>query len=771
MNSKRFLIFNLIALGMTSIVSQIIVIRELLVAFYGNELSMAVVLGCWLFWVGIGSCIVGLFLDRFVRKHLLLLAAQIGIIVFPLITILVSRNITNIIGVKSGEIIGFLPILYSSFILLAPLCLILGGLFVILSRIIVDALSGDKEGLATAYIWEAVGAGFGGLIYNFIFVRMLNPIQIYSFWASLNLVLLAVFIIRSSKLNRYMKGRAWAALWILWILLFAISLKPAQILDKASIEKRWKGTDLVDSRDSIYGNIAVIKKESQYSIYENGLLVFSSGDKLSQEESVHFALLSHPAPSRVLLIGGGLGGAMGEVLKHRVKEVTYIELDYNLIDMAQRHIPQEESRYLEDERVNLLNKDGRLYVKEMAGKEKLHRYEVAIINLPDPYTAQLNRFYSREFFNEIKDILTEDGILCFGITSSENYISTELAKLLSCVYKTLKEPFQGIVIIPGDTNYFIASRSGQNLTDNWRIMQRRLDERGIETQFVNKAYMPYKMSQERMGYVKKRISFSESTRINRDFNPVGYFYDMILWSTYFNTTTREWIQRIEGIGFWHIAVIILTLFSICAFLVLKIVRGLKLPITIAIGTTGFSEILFQMVIIVGFQVLYGYVYYKIGIILGSFMLGLVFGGLYARRKVREFSRAGHIALFLKTQFFIALYPLLLIPLFVVIGYFQKRLGLLYGIDTLFAFIPFLSGFLGGVQFPLAASIEWQGGGKAARTVGTIYSVDLLGSCIGAMSVAVILVPILGIIETCLVAGMLNFAVFILLIMGRNVEDR
>ncbi len=765
---KKLLIFNLIALGMTSIVSQIIVIRELLVAFYGNELSMAVVLGCWLFWVGIGSYLAGLFLDRFVRKHLLLLIAQTGIIVFPLITILVSRNITNIIGVKSGEIIGFLPILYSSFILLAPLCLILGGLFVILSRIIVDALSGDKEGLATAYIWEAVGAGFGGLLYNFILIHILNPIQIYSFWASLNAGLLAVFMVEGRNVSRYLKRGGWV---ILWLLLFIVSLKPAQIVDKASIAKRWKGTDLVDNRDSIYGNIAVIKKESQYSIYENGLLVFSSGDKLSQEESVHFALLSHPAPSRVLLIGGGLGGTMGEVLKHRVKEVTYIELDHRLIDMAQRHIPQEESIYLEDERVNLLNKDGRLYVKEMAGKEKFGRYEVAIINLPDPYTAQLNRFYSREFFNEIRDILTEDGILCFGITSSENYISTELANLLSCIYKTLKEPFQGIVIIPGDTNYFIASRSNQNLTDNWRIMQRRLDERGIETQFVNKAYMPYKMSQERMDYVKKRISFRGSTRINRDFNPVGYFYDMILWSTYFNTTTREWIQRIEGIGFWHIAVIILTLFSICAFLVLRIVKGLQLPVTIAIGTTGFSEILFQMVIIVGFQVLYGYVYYKIGIILGSFMLGLVFGGLYARRKVREFSIAGNIALFLKTQFFIALYPLLLIPLFVVIGYLQKRFGLLYGIDSLFAFIPFLSGFLGGVQFPLAASIEWQGGGRAARTVGTIYSVDLLGSCIGAISVAVILVPILGIIKTCLVAGMLNFAVFILLIIGRKVEGR
>lgn len=753
---------------MTSIVSQIIIIRELLVAFYGNELSMAVVLGCWLFWVGIGSWIAGLFLDRLVRKHILLLAAQIGIIIFPIITILASRNITNIIGVKSGEIIGFLPILYSSFILLAPLGLILGGLFVILSRFMVDTLSGNREGVATAYIWEAVGAGFGGLIYNFILIRVLNPIQIYSFWASLNLVLLAVFIFKGDKFNRYIKGGVWA---ILWILLFAISLKPAQILDRASIEKRWKGTDLIESRDSIYGNIAVVRRESQYSIYENGLLVFSSGDKLSQEESVHFALLSHPEPSRVLLIGGGLGGTMGEVLKHPVKEVTYIELDHNLIDMAQRHIPREESGYLEDERVKILYKDGRLYVKEMAGKEKQDRYQVVIINLPDPYTAQLNRFYSQEFFNEIKDILTEDGIICFGVTSSENYISKELAQFLSCIYKTLKEPFQRIVIIPGDMNYFVASRTNPTLTDDWEIMKRRLDERGIETQFVSDAYLPYKMSQERMDYVKERISLKEGTKINQDFNPVGYFYDMILWSTYFNTVTRDWIQRIKGIGFWHIVAIILGLFSICVLLVLRIVRGLKLPVTIAIGTTGFSEILFQMIIIVGFQVLYGYVYYKIGIILGSFMVGLVFGGLYARRKVREISRAGNIHLFLRTQFFIALYPLLLIPLFVFIGYLQRRFGFLYGIDTLFAFLPFCSGFLGGVQFPLAAYIQWKGGGKAARTIGTIYSVDLLGSCIGALSVAVILVPLLGIIKTCLVAGILNFAVWILLIIGQRIESR
>ena len=174
-----------------------------------------------------------------------------------------------------------------------------------------------------------------------------------------------------------------------------------------------------------------------------------------------------------------------------------------------------------------------------------------------------------------------------------------------------------------------------------------------------------------------------------------------------------------------------------------------MPLTLSIGTTGMSEICFQIIVILAFQVLYGYVYYKIGLILTSFMIGLVLGSFFINRRLERIKNEK--SLYLKTQGLICLYPLIL-PLA-----FTRPIH-----ESIFVFLPMIAGFLGGFQFPLANKICLRASGDIGKTTGLLYGIDLFGSCIGGLLAGLILIPLLGIIQTCVFLFIVNTLVLILL---------
>ena len=91
-----------------------------------------------------------------------------------------------------------------------------------------------------------------------------------------------------------------------------------------------------------------------------------------------------------------------------VQAVDYVELDPLILALGKRYLPAN----LADGRIRVINTDGRLFVKQTREK-----YDVAIIDVPAPATAQLNRFYTVEFLEEVKRVLARDGVVCFALGS------------------------------------------------------------------------------------------------------------------------------------------------------------------------------------------------------------------------------------------------------------------------------------------------------------------------------------------------------------------
>jgi len=398
-------------LGFLALSFQVFLLREFSVHFYGNEITFGFILAAWLLWGGIGSISASKFkfhLQQFPRVYYLI------ILLFP-VCFMGLRFSRFLLKVLPGEVTGITPMLSSSLLLAFFISFPLGILFVFNAHY-------QKGDLFQVYILESLGSATAGLIVYFFLIPF------FSNWQGASIVgvfvSLSVFFVFGNKKQTF---------FLLSILIF---LTAFSLFDFPSQKLYWKPFQLIHSKDSRYGKLQVLQTEEQISLYNNSLLVYSYPDLATAEESVHFALLQNPNAKHVLLVGGGAGGSLEQTLKYPQVEIDYVELDPEIIRFSLQFLPEKEQNVLRNERVHIIYQDGRTFL------HKTHKkYDMIILNLPEPATAQINRFYTREFFLKAREHLTEQGIFSFRVPSAENYISLELQNFLASLYHTLKEVF------------------------------------------------------------------------------------------------------------------------------------------------------------------------------------------------------------------------------------------------------------------------------------------------------------------------------------------
>jgi spermidine synthase len=584
----------------------------------------------------------------------------------------------------------------------------------------------------------------------------------------------------------------------------------------------------VESRNSIYGNLALVATSESRSLFENGLRILTVPDPSAAEESVHFALLEHSAPRSLLLIGGGINGSLAQALQYSsLERVEYVELDPAILGVAERHFAQAWTRARSDPRVLIHPVDGRLFLKTSKAK-----FDVIIINLPDPFTAQLNRFYTQEFFLEATEKLNPGGVLSFQVTGAENYISQELADLLRCLEKTLRAVFPQVVAIPGETVHFLVANQPGSLTLDPSELMTRLRQRHIQTQYFREYYIPFRMSADRMVDLELQIEPQAATPINRDFTPIAYYFDVVLWSSRFRSHWRGLLESLAGVRFGAVAGALafgLLALALVAALYerLRIARHRssgdftspldgdvksqlhrRATLGLCVAAMGFTLLGLEVLLLLGFQALYGYVYQQLAILVALFMVGMAAGAwlsvartsrpLWRGHPARAGSRerdapatAGETPALRATagaqlspgpsdyvrlailQLLAAGAPLLLYALFVLLESVRSLAALRTTSQVVFPVLALIAGLMGGYQFPVASRLYFAGseepripqsrtevratdsGLNSARNPGILYGLDLLGACLGAVALSAYLLPVYGFRRTAILMAVVN----------------
>ncbi|HYR03031.1 MAG TPA: hypothetical protein VES58_06770, partial [Syntrophobacteria bacterium] len=494
-------------IGLAATIGQIVALRELLTVASGSELAIAVVFPAWLLWTAVGTVLGG----RVPARRRPDLFAWLQIASGPILvgTVFLIRAARSLIGVHAGELVSLGQVLLIAFTGLAPFCVSSGALFTMACSVLAECIPVWNRSAGLVYGVEGLGAGVGGLLFSLVLIHRFNSLEIALGIATL-LWLSGFLLLRQGG-----RGLGWARSSLAFAILAALAaaLVGAARLDRASRQWQWPGFDLIESRETIYGHIVVVARGSERSFFENGLWNFTVPDLLSAEESAHYALLQHPRPQRVLLLGAGVSGSLAQVVQHpSIQEVDYVELDPAIIELGKMHLSPEVTSALEDGRVSVHSRDGRLFLAET---ENL--YDVILLNLPEPFTAQLNRFYTEEFFRLAARKLNEGGIFSFSASAAETALGPTQAGYLKLLHRTATGVFKEIVVFPTHTARFLCAKAEGILTTDPQVLVQRLRQRNLRPLYVQDYYMVWDLSPERQQSFMIVIEGAEEQGINSDF--------------------------------------------------------------------------------------------------------------------------------------------------------------------------------------------------------------------------------------------------------------
>lgn len=707
-SSARFTIAAVFALGVSSVVTQLALLREMLCAFSGNELVLGIILGNWLLLTGLGSWL-GRLGDRLRNPAGLLPVLLIVVAVLPLAQVFLLRTLRDVIFIR-GAMIGITETVMSSLVLLLPYCLASGFLLTLACTVLTateesaETACSNRRQIGRVYVADSLGGIVGGGLFSFVLIKWLDHFGILCIPALLTLALVAG--------AGFYFGRKILAGSAALLLAGLVTLIVCMDLDDFSTALQFSKQKVVFRANSPYGRLVVTESAGQFNFIENGLPFISTHNLEQIEETVHYAMVQRPDAQKVLLVGGGVSGTAREILKYGISEVTYVEMDPLIIAAGRRYLPET----LADARIRVVNTDGRLFIKQTA-----EHYDVVIVDLPDPSTSQLNRFYTAEFFAEVKRILADDGVLCFPLGRYENYVSPQLARLLASADQTLKTCFKNVLLIPGGRVFFLAADGELH-----RDIATRIEANHIPTQLVQRHYLDAMLTADRLADLQRALA--QPALVNRDFSPVLYNYHLLYWISQFKVR----FGLLEGALFVLLAVYLVTLRAV----------------SLAVFVGGFAAAALEVVLLVGFQILYGSLYQQLGVIITLFMAGLALGALIGNRLATESGRGRLAALALAIAAYSALLPMALLRL----GQAGSSPAALFTVQAAIALFTLLLALLIGLEFSLAGQLRLA---VVSLTASRLYTADFVGAALGALLASTLLIPVLGMTATCLLTAGLN----------------
>lgn len=753
----------IIVMGLSGLIAEIFLLRELLIVFSGNELSIGVILANWLLLEALGCFYPGRMIDRTENK----------LQAFALVTVLFSaallaalfaiRILKVMLGVSIGEHVGLLPMFYSSLLALLPVSVLHGALFTFSCRIYAMQGEPDDAVAGRVYVDETVGTMAGGVLCTFVFIPLLNSFEVVIGVAFLNM-LVCLWIL--APVWRAGRRRTMPLVCGMLAAITGVGLLTGQAdhLQRSSIRMQWAGHNVVHYRNSPYGNIAVLENQGQYLFFLDGIpeIITPVPDMLFVEEFVHLPMLAHPYPQEILILRGGAGGMIEEILKHpSVRSVTYAEHDPAFLEVIREFPTVLTESELSDPRVRLQYRDGRLLLASSP-----QTYDVIFIGVLEPSNLQSNRFFTREFFSLAQTRLNENGILVLTAPGSLTFLSDELRNLNSTIFRTLNDVFPHIRAIPGEQrNLYLASGAPEVVQLDLARMLQRLEERQIQADGVVPWHIEKKLHDGWRQWFRDYIG-GASQRINRDFKPVGLYYHLTHWNSLHAPVFGKIYNRFEGMGPKTVLPALL-LFAMIALLVgSRRRRGSGFGVPWAIITTGFAGMIFSLIVIFKFQVTYGHVFSWIGLLVAFLMAGAAIGARLVTRFLPRMGDGKHW--FLAMELGIIGFSLLLALIFQAIHPLLESRTDLALFRILFLVLSLVAGMLIGFQYPLANKLQLRADGQqpdastdVSRTGGMLYASDLLGGWVGGIAGGVVLLPVMGVTGTCLTVALLKLTSFLI----------
>ena len=524
---------------------------EYVLSVLGNHLmgtsheQIFIIIGLMLFAMGIGAL-----LQRSIRRHLLdtflLLEIALGL--------LGGFSAVAIYGAfaywESFEII-----LYSSALLIG-ICI--GMEIPLLIRINRAYSVSLRANLAEILSVDYIGSLAGAFLFTYVFLAKLSLARIGFLLGSINVLIAAVSLYYFRDLLR----RPIVATGLVTLAVPALALGFLMAEDwTLKAEQHYYRDPIVFRKTTRYQHIVLTKREPRLNLYLNGNLQFSSMDEqISHDYLVHVPMSVATARARVLILGGGDGLALREVLKYRdVREVVLVDIDPEVIRVSatQPDLVRINGGAFRDARVVETPAGGvttgelstlriqserrtKFFSRESHPVGRAHLYfldadrfvrrtvglfDVVVIDLPDPSILELAKLYSLDFYRSLARVLQPHAVI--SIQSTSPFFAREA---FACIGRTLEAagygrlPYHGTVpTFAGDWGWHLAWRSALSVDG----MRARLG--AVRAYPVETGYITPEVQKAAFTFGKGALVPAEPVRINTKMRPVLVDYYRKSW--------------------------------------------------------------------------------------------------------------------------------------------------------------------------------------------------------------------------------------------------
>ena len=756
--ARGFLIFSY---GLFTIAAQTLLFREFITTFEGNDISVGIFFGSWFLWVGLGALLV--YKAKTVAHKLLkyiefLFLCYLPAFILQAILIIQARELA---GIEPYELLSIRAVLLLSIVINAPVSAITGMLFPVACRWIQQ---GQKLPVSRVYIIEAAGSFFGGLGVTVLLGFGVGSATIFFILAFI--VSLSVFCVSA---QRRTKGRRWVWAFVPACALVCLIAGADKTLMHQMRIIKWSK---LLPQEALRGSFQTAQAEYLYGVYQGQWIAVREGstcevlpDEASAGRIAAIGLCQNPDAERVLVVGSGLGLCYEFLRLPQTKIVTWTHCDNKYVQMMDKYIPPRLK--ITDERLEASASD----VRSLLAKKKRY-YDIVILNLPDATSSVLNRYYTLEFYRQVKEALRPGGVLQVRVAGGENIMGTELINLGASTKLTLEEVFSHLVLTPGEETWFIGTES-ENLTSNPGTLRDRFASiKGGSDVFHPEAllsvYLPGRAAAALENY--SGADLPEELLINRDSKPLTHLYSLLLAAKQSDAPVAKFVKYLALAG--PLAFVI----PILVFIALRIIYSIRdsrysildehqasgiehrvssFDSTFLVFSGGWLGIGVVIVLMYLYQTRFGSLYLHIGIISSVFMAGLTVGAslirylLVSKKEIRpQILRKESLGLLFAV---ILLHTLILST--IAFWPAEKWTHLIFAS----AFV--LCGLCTGCYFPLAAKQLADSGFEAGVAGSKLEMADHIGASAGGLLTGLILVPVLG--------TKLTLFVFILLILANT----
>ncbi len=433
-----------------------------------STLQYSVTIGLYMFALGIGS-----FLSKFVRQNLWSWFVNVEIAI-------------GIVGGTSALSLFLANLYLESYALVMYVEILaigtLAGLEIpLLTRIIESEQKELRITLSSIFSFDYIGGLIGSIAFPMLLLPHLGYFATAFLAGTCNLLCALLIILHYNK--KIPHRIAYRTIAICLLACMTAGMLSAENVGRL-IEGGLYRDDVILIEQTAYQKIVVTKHKDDMRLYIDGNCQFSSSDEYRYHEGlVHIPMAYAPAHDHVLILGGGDGLAVRELLKYDdVQDITLIDLDPGMTELCstdKQIVALNEGSLLSD-KLTILNMDAYQYLTDCPDV-----YDVIIVDLPDPNNEALAKLYTNVFYRMCANHLTADGIL--NVQSTSPYYAP---KAFWCIEKTIDseglnvKPFHLQVPAFGDWGFNMASKSELKLHHDLPADTRFLTPESVEAVFA-----------------------------------------------------------------------------------------------------------------------------------------------------------------------------------------------------------------------------------------------------------------------------------------------